>query len=396
MRDLWQSFVKFFTSLRLTVVLLALGIVLVFLATLAQVRIGVWGVQNHFFHTFFAKWEFGGTLLPVFPGGYFIGGLLFLNLVFSHIYRLQLTWKKLGIQLAHAGVILLLVGELFAGLLQEDYQMSINEGESRSYAESFRDHELALVDTSKPDRDEVVVIPEKLLGRGGEINVDGKLPFRVVVKNYFPNSGLGMRDAASTVPALATVGIGQTVVAVPQPEKSEGNSPSSLVELIGPGGSLGTWLVSAQLRADSPAPILRTPQVFENDGRRWRIQLRLKRDYQPFSLTLLKVTHDIYPGTTIPKNFSSRVLLKSADGRDDREALIYMNNPLRHRGLTFYQYQMDAANRNTVLQVVRNPSWTLPYVSCALVSLGLLIQFGISLGSFVNRRKTAIQPVLPT
>jgi hypothetical protein len=73
-----------------------------------------------------------------------------------------------------------------------------------------------------------------------------------------------------------------------------------------------------------------------------------------------------------------------------------MNNPLRYRGLTFYQYQMDAANHNSVLQVVRNPGWTLPYVSCALVFLGLLIQFGISLGKFVSRRKIVPPPPLPS
>ena len=392
MSDLWNAIVKFFTSLRLTVVLLALGIVLVFVATIAQVRVGVWGVHQHFFHTFFARWEMGGVLVPVFPGGYFIGGLLLLNLIFSHIYRLKFAWKKLGIQLAHAGVILLLVGELFAGLLQEDFHMSLNEGETRSYAESFRDHELAIVDTTSPDHDEVVAIPEALLARarGGEIATAGKLPFHVVVKEYLPNAGLGMRDASAATPAPATAGLGQTIVAVPQSVKSEGNSPAALVELIGAGGPLGTWLVSAQISPDSPAPILRAAQSFDHDGRRWRIELRLRRDYQPFAVTLLKVTHDIYPGTTIPKNFSSRVRVRANDGREDREALIYMNNPLRYRGLTFYQFQMDAANHNSVLQVVRNPGWTLPYVSCALVTLGLVIQFGLSLTRFVGRRQTAV------
>ena len=41
-----------FVSLRLTVVLLALSILLVFWATLDQVHLGVWGVQQKFFHAF--------------------------------------------------------------------------------------------------------------------------------------------------------------------------------------------------------------------------------------------------------------------------------------------------------------------------------------------------------
>ena len=52
----------------------------------------------------------------------------------------------------------------------------------------------------------------------------------------------------------------------------------------------------------------------------------------PFSLQLLKFHHDIYPGTDIPKNFSSRVRLQSLDTGENREVLIYMNNPLRYAG----------------------------------------------------------------
>jgi hypothetical protein len=79
--------------------------------------------------------------------------------------------------------------------------------------------------------------------------------------------------------------------------------------------------------------------------------------------------------------------LKTDDGRDDREVLIYMNNPLRYAGLTFYQYQMDSEHASSVLQVVRNPSWLMPYISCALITLGLLTQFGIHLVGFAAKRR---------
>jgi len=94
MRENWDEFIKFFTSLKLTVVLLALSIVLIFWATLAQVELGIWGVQEQFFKTFFVLKKIPGTEIPVpvFPGGYFIGGLLLLNLIFSHLYRFRFTW----------------------------------------------------------------------------------------------------------------------------------------------------------------------------------------------------------------------------------------------------------------------------------------------------------------
>jgi hypothetical protein len=171
-------------------------------------------------------------------------------------------------------------------------------------------------------------------------------------------------------------------VAAPQPmtyKPNEANLVSAYIELIAPDASPGIFLVSAGLVA---------PQTFEFGGRSWRITLRPKRNYEPFSLTLLKFSHDRYAGTDIPKNFSSRIRLTTPDGRDDREVLVYMNNPLRYAGLTFYQAGFENNDRTTILQVVRNPSWLLPYVACALMTVGLLAQFGIHLMGFVQKRRT--------
>ena len=124
------------------------------------------------------------------------------------------------------------------------------------------------------------------------------------------------------------------------------------------------------------------------------MELRIARAYKPFSLQLLKVTHDIYVGTDLPKNFSSRIKLTTPDGRDDREVLIYMNNPLRYGGYTFFQYQMDSSRGQTGLQVVRNPSWLLPYIACIMMTFGLLFQFGLSLRAFIAKRRTTAKSVV--
>jgi len=105
-----------FVSLRLTVVLIALSIVLVFWATLDQVHLGVWGVQQKFFHSFLVYQGLGELRIPVYPGGYLIGGLLLVNLLSAHLYRFKAGWRKSGIWIAHAGLVLLLLGELASGL----------------------------------------------------------------------------------------------------------------------------------------------------------------------------------------------------------------------------------------------------------------------------------------
>jgi len=392
MSEFRQAFVSLFVSLKLTVGLLAFSIVLVFWATLAQVKLGIWGVQENFFRTFFVFGQFPGTDIPVpiFPGGYFLGGLLLLNLIAAHVQRFRFTWKKAGVLLTHSGLILLLVGELLSGLWQEDFQMRLDEGETKDYSESFRLNELVVIDATDPEWDDVVAIPEDYLGRSRELQ-HPKLPFRIVPRAYYPNAQLQMKGPQAPAPAggapeLATRDLGTRVTVTPLRmtyRDNERNLPSSFIELIGPDGSLGTWLVS---------PMITQAQSFDFGGRTWRLQLRFAREHKPFSLSLLDFSHDRYPGTEIPKNFSSRIRLKSEDGSEDREVLIYMNNPLRYQGLTFYQAGFENDDRTTVLQVVRNPSWILPYIACTLMSVGLLLQFGYHLVGFIRRRSAPRAP----
>jgi hypothetical protein len=78
-----------------------------------------------------------------------------------------------------------------------------------------------------------------------------------------------------------------------------------------------------------------------------------------------------------------------------RETKISMNNPLRYAGLTFFQYQMTAGEMaqkrglrsSSVFQVVHNPGWRTPYISCIMVGLGLMIQFLMHLIGFAMKQR---------
>jgi len=381
MADLFRLLRSIFVSLRLTVVLLSLSIVLIFWATLDQVHLGVWAVQQKFFHSFLVFVKFGDLQVPVYPGGYLIGGLLLLNLLSAHAYRFKAGWRKSGIWMTHAGLIVLLVGEIVSGLVQEDYQMRLDEGETKNYSESPRLNELAIVDETDPSFDDVVAIPESVLAQGTVLQVP-KLPFRVVPRGYYPNSTLQMRSQApGAPPTISNMGLGPQIAASPLDvtyKQDERNVPTAFVELVGTDGSLGIWTVS---------PLLGMPQRFQVAGRSFKMVMRPTRHYEPYSVTLEKFSHDIYPGTDIPKNFSSRILL-NVPGNPAREVLIYMNNPLRYAGLTYYQAGYDGEH-TTILQVVRNPSWLAPYIACSAIALGLIIQFLIHLVGFAGRRRRA-------
>ena len=392
MRELYREFVRFFVSLQLTVALLALSALLVFLATIDQVHLGIWAVQEKWFKSFIVLQDFKGFPIPIFPGGYFIGGLLLLNLVAAHAKRFVFTWKKAGIQLVHFGLILLLLGELFTGLFQEEYQMRLDEGQTRNYSESWRYNELAVVDTTSPSEDVMTVIPEKRLARLGAEITTPALPFRIIPRAYYPNAAISTKEQAPPMLKAAentsNRGLGPRFSIAPLAmtyKHDQRNLPAALVEIVSPEGSLGVFLVSTMLVE---------PERFSYAGREWSLSLRFERAYKPYALTLLDFTHDRYAGTDIPKNFSSRVRLTTPDGVNDREVLIFMNNPLRHDGMTFYQAGFDNNDRTTVLQVVRNPSWVIPYISCLLMAVGLFWQFGWHLLLFTARRGSDLgQPV---
>ncbi|MBS0631714.1 MAG: cytochrome c biogenesis protein ResB [Verrucomicrobia bacterium] len=371
-----------FLSLRLTVVLLVLGMILIFVATLDQVNLGIYGVQQKYFHAFFSVIRVGPLFVP-FPGGYCIGGLLLINLIVAHVWRLKFTWRKTGIQLTHAGLILLLVGELLSGLMQQSYTMRLTEGQTSNYSEHERNYELAVIDTTDAKFDDVTAIPDKILAQLEPIQ-HPPMPFRVVPRQYFPNASLARRtDGAGTPASPATQGIGPQVTVTSLPvtyREDDRNVPAAYVELVGAEGSLGTWLVS---------PDLGSPQTFTYAGHSWKIVFRPARAYKPYAITLLETRHDVYPGTDIPKNFSSRIRIGTPGAADQREVLIYMNNPLRYEGLTFYQYQMDPGHNTSVLQVVRNPGWILPYIACSMMCLGLCVQFLFHLVGFIQKRRAA-------
>jgi hypothetical protein len=130
----------------------------------------------------------------------------------------------------------------------------------------------------------------------------------------------------------------------------ERDFPSAFIELTKDGKSLGTYLVSLWFTLAVP-----TPQIVEVDGKSYDIQIRPRRYYKPFSLKLHKFTHERYTGTNIPKDFASQVQLVDRTNNEDREVRIFMNNPLRYGGLTFYQASFANDDKTTILQVVRNP-----------------------------------------
>ena len=113
-----KTFLRYFLSLKLTVTLLSLSMVLVFCGTLAQVDKGIWTVMEQYFRTWiawidlsiFTKSESVASVSLPFPGGFLIGSLLSLNLLIVHAktFRIFVRGKRLiiGSILLFSGLIL--------------------------------------------------------------------------------------------------------------------------------------------------------------------------------------------------------------------------------------------------------------------------------------------------
>jgi len=418
-----NKLIDFLTGLKLTVICLAAGFVLVFIGTLAQVNVGLYDVQTEYFRQYIlvrplsdlhASWP---EFKYIFPGGYLIGWVLFVNLVAAHFKRFKLTWQKSGIFLTHIGIIMLLLGQFMTEMFQVEGSMRIEEGGSKNYSNSHLDNELVLIE--KGEKEDIIhSIPEGMVANKSEIALP-ETSFTISVKKYFKNTdpellfyarmqeedgSMSFEDLQKLVrdTMSAPNGIGRRLTVVkkaPTAKMDDRNIPAALIEIKAGGESKGEWLVTNWAADDAMAAFahrvsgnryanLDAPQTFEHDGKTYEIAMRSVRQYKPYTIELVDFAHDKYQGTEIAKNFSSTVHLTNHEtGEERKNILIKMNEPLRYGGETYYQSSFEPGDRVTILQVVRNPADWVPYVSCTIVGVGLTVQFLLSLGRFGKRRR---------
>lgn len=384
---------RIFISLKLTVGLLCALLILVFLGTLDQVHYGIYEVQKRYFESFIAFWHYplewvGGTylrwLIIPLPGGVAIGLLLSINLICAHFYYFKNSWRKLGVMLTHGGLILLIISGFITSFFQEESRMWIAEGKQSNYSESFRENELVIVDVTDSSTERVYSFSQNLLKEGVSLREEG-MPMRVQIEAFYPNAEIGMRSQnPNGLPNLATQGAGKRMDMVVNPlpvtyRDNEVNTATAYVTLAVGQEVLGTWLVSNLMDERFP------PQTFSYKDRTYEVALRFKRTYFPFALQLEKFSFDKYPGTQIPKNFSSAIRVLNPEKGENRPVLVYMNHPLRYEGYTFYQASFSPNQTDTMFQVVRNPGFVLPYLSLFIIGVGLLYQSLFHLIKFLRQ-----------
>jgi hypothetical protein len=363
----WKP-VRILASLQLTVVGLLLMALLVIGGTILQAEKGIYAAQQEIFQSWLF-WLFG--VLPL-PGMLLVGALLFVNLASAVVFRLQYRWSGLGMILIHIGLLVLLGGGFISFQYGREYFMTLGEGESSQVVNAAHEWELA-VWTEAGGKKWVQAVDILDLTPGRPWAIPG-LDLELTVDRFFPNC------LPEETAAPGEVGLREA----PSASDPAENVPGAILKLRDPQGGLRRF----SLFSGSETPF--SQHVADRD---YFFSLRLKRIILPLRLTLLDFKKTVYPGSEIPKSFTSRVQVESDGLR--REALIAMNRPLRIRGYTFYQSSYDENDRHgasSTFAVVRNAGRWLPYISSALILLGLVFHFTGQLAAALKRPKLEVRP----
>ncbi len=301
--------------------------------------------------------------------------------------------RRSGIVLLHLGIAGLMANEIYVTQTNQEQRMQIDEGQTAKTAFDIRSSELVIVDRSDKETDRLIAIPHNRIFEGAELN-EPDMPFRIVIDEYYANSET-MKANSET---RAKNGLGQFFISTERPKVAgaaagnKSNMASCYVSIYekGSGDLLGTYLLSQGLYF---AYGMDTITV---DGTKWEFALRFQTEYKPYDIKLEDVESENYPGTGIAKTYISKIVLSDSEKEITSNHEVSMNNPLRFAGETFYQsgYEKDSAGReSTVLQIVKNRAWMVPYVCCMIVVVGLATQFGLTLLAFIEKRRRMEQSI---
>ena len=347
-------------------------IILVFFGTIAQKNIGLYASQMKYFSSYY--FLFLG-FIPL-PGGRLVLLLMTVNLFSSMFKRNLWQLKKIGIIIVHLGGLLLLAGGGLTAYFSSEGNMVIAEGESSNYVDDYHNMELAFVNNSLKDSLEYTVVDKSLLHEGSRFQIFDEGPEIYIISNI---KNVRIENRISPADSIYK-GLLEKFVLLPkkpEPENTQ-NRPALIYKIQGTSnGSDGIYGLFLGQGLNDPFKI--NDQIFHSEYRR-------ERTYVPFNIELIDFEKIMHPGTNVAKSFSSDVNLIEND--IPRRTLIKMNEPLRHKGYTFFQASFidDSDVETTVLATVKNYGRLFPYISSIIMSIGLLIHLLLMIPKMVNRK----------
>ncbi len=158
-------------------------------------------------------------------------------------------------------------------------------------------------------------------------------------------------------------------------------------------------------RVTRPLSLIRLPDIRASEWETikfpdatYRVAFDFDRMTLPFTLGLTQFDAGTDPGSPTPATFRSEVTVTDPelDFKDEKRS-IFMNNPLTHRGWTFYQSSFGRVKDPetgqpegayaSFFQVHYDPAWKIIYSGCLFMVIGVLLQFTMRAGLFSDGGK---------
>jgi hypothetical protein len=345
--------------------------------TFYQVDHGLYAAKMRFFSSWFLWTGEAGASLPYFPGGLTCMLLLTINMILGGFIRMRITKRNIGVVIIHFGVAFMLLAGGVKILLAQEGNLTLAEGQRSNTFRSLFLWEVAIWDLDGGQDQREFVIPDAWLtdleGTASRRFTSPDLPFELELSGFLSDCRVLPKgpDWTSAGPPVDGFGL--------RPGRT--------------GSKDATYVAGLHVRALADGKtqdgllwgLQRQPLTVHAGGRRWAIDLRHERYPMPFTIRLDRFEKIDYPGMTMAKAYKSTVT-KFEGGAEER-VLIQMNEPLRRDNLILFQSSFgNQGGRNTsTFSVVRNVSDKWPEYSLYVVTIGMLLAFGLKLYKYILR-----------
>lgn len=345
--------------------------------TLAQSTLGIYEANERYFSAWIT-WCF--DRVPV-PGGRLVLTVLSVNLLGKLLLNSRWRLKSMGINIAHLGTMLLMVGALLTAYFSIEGSMYIVEGGSARYYQDDANLALRITEIGDEPTSQVRAFSGPYLQPDAEIEHE-KFPGQIKVRKVYRNMELVFSDEPKSEEWRGMAR--RFVVEERHPEKNPGDNRGALIVGVSgcDPGSNGRHIIA---QVEGPAATIQA------DGRRFQLSLG-RRVYQlpgDLRIELIDFIAEYYPGTNTPRHYASK--LRIHDKGTQRLATIKMNEPLRLYEYTFFQSSFDKRGGGpeaTILSVVENHGRMFPYIASIVICIGiglhLLLHYPAYLARFVK------------
>ncbi|MDP7036325.1 MAG: cytochrome c biogenesis protein ResB [Candidatus Marinimicrobia bacterium] len=367
-----KQFIKIVSNPKIFVYTIIWLMVLVVVGTLAQRDIGLYASQQKYFS---ANITWLGDIIPV-PGGRITMVIMLVNLTFMVLFKHNL-WKikKIGVLIVHIGALLLLIGGGLTAIFSSEGNMVIEEGAQSNHVDDYHDMELTIINTSNESLDEYTVFDQPILGKGNILSHEN-LNFNIEIINYFRNCEPLKRTAPAGIQYKGM--LKNFILSELKNEKENNQNRPGITYRITNSRSSNDGIYGIFLGQS-------VTQTANINNQKYEFIFRRKRTYLPFAIELLDFKKVMHAGTGIAKSYSSEVNL--IENGVPRRVLIEMNEPLRHKGYTFFQASFieGIEGDTTVLAAVKNYGRLFPYISSIIMSIGLLLHLFRSMPKLLQK-----------